>query len=381
MIQILRIAKLLLRFGISWILRYDYTVGCEAKMKNPGHDHGAGPTGGSPVDVKAIAAFSGGLDSILAAMFVHRLGVDVTLLHVQHLFSANEEGRERIRAAAERVGLPLRIVDASAEHLEVIRNPKHGYGRGMNPCIDCRIFMLKIAKRVMEEEGAQFVVSGEVLGQRPNSQHHRALLQAAEESGLGDRLLRPLSANLLPDTHPVKEGWLRKVDLLAIQGRSRETQMALAEELGVSGYPQPAGGCVLVEKAYAARVRDAFAHVGREHVDVQAFRLLRIGRHFRLSDRVKAIVGRNERENDALVGFATGRSRIEPVDVMGPTTLIEGDPSEDELLLVAALAARYSDHGGRRTISMTVSDLDTKRIIDVVPLANDDLRIAEWRIE
>ncbi len=350
-------------------------------MKNPGYDHGSGGTSESTGAVKAIAAFSGGLDSILAAMLVHRLGVDVTLLHVQHLFSANEEGRERIRAAAERVGLPLRIVDASAEHLEVIRNPQHGYGRGMNPCIDCRIFMLKIARRVMEEEGAQFVVSGEVLGQRPKSQHHRALLQAAEESGLGDRLLRPLSAHRLPDTHPVKEGWLRKADLLAIQGRSRETQMALAGKLGVTDYPQPAGGCVLIEKAYAARVGDAFAHVGRENVDVEAFRLLMVGRHFRLSDRAKAIVGRNERENEALVGFAAGRTRIEPVDVMGPTTLVEGDPSEDELLLAAALAARYSDQGERRTVSMTVSRQDTKRMIDVVPLANDDPRIAEWRIE
>ena len=350
-------------------------------MKNPGHDDGCSNTSESTAAVKAIAAFSGGLDSILAAMLVHQLGVDVTLLHVQHLFSASDEGRERIRAAAERVGLPLRIVDASAEHLEVIRNPQHGYGRGMNPCIDCRIFMLKIARRVMEEEGAQFVVSGEVLGQRPKSQHRCALLQAAEESGLGDRLLRPLSANLLPDTHPVKEGWLRKVDLLAIQGRSRETQIALARELGITDYQQPAGGCVLVEKAYAARVRDAFAHVGREHVDVEAFRLLMIGRHFRLSDRAKAIVGRNERENNALVSFSTGRTRIEPVNVMGPTALVEGDPSEDELLLAASLTARYADHGDRATVSMTVSRGKAERTIDVAPFANDDPRIAAWRIE
>lgn len=330
--------------------------------------------------MKAIAAFSGGLDSILAAVLVHRLGVDVTLLHVQHLFSANEEGRARIRAAAERVGLPLRIVDASAEHLDVIRNPKHGYGRGMNPCVDCRIFMLKIAKRVMEEEGAVFVVTGEVLGQRPKSQHHRALLQAAAESGLGDRLLRPLSANLLPDALPIREGWLRREDLLAIQGRSREQQMALAKEFGVTDYPQPAGGCVLIEKAYAARVRDAFAHVGRENVDVEAFRLLRVGRHFRLSERAKAIVGRNEGENTDLEGFAAGRIRIDPVDVMGPTTLVEGDPNEEEILLAAALTARYSDNGGRGSIPMTIVGEGEERTVDVAPIAPDDPRIAEWRI-
>ncbi len=347
-------------------------------MKNPGHERG--PEVDLGAVVKAIAAFSGGLDSILAAVLVSRLGVDVTLLHVQHLFSANEEGRARIRAAAERVGLSLRIVDASAEHLEVIRNPKHGYGRGMNPCVDCRIFMLKIAKRVMEEEGAQFVVSGEVLGQRPKSQHHRALLQAADESGLGARLLRPLSANLLPDTLPVTEGWLRREDLLAIQGRSRERQMALASELGVVDYPQPAGGCVLIEKAYAARVRDAFAHVGRENVDVEAFRLLKVGRHFRLSERAKAIIGRNEGENGILEGFAAGRTRIEPVDVMGPMTLVEGEPSEEDLLLAATLAARYADHGDGDKIRMTIAHEGEERSIDAEPIARDDPRIAEWRI-
>lgn len=343
-------------------------------MKNSGREHGSDA-------VKAIAAFSGGLDSVLAAVLVHRLGVDVTLLHVRHLFSANEGGRARIRAAAERVGLPLRIVDASVEHLDVVRNPKHGYGRGMNPCVDCRIFLLKIAKRVMEEEGAEFVVTGEVLGQRPKSQHRRALLQAAEESGLGDRLLRPLSANLLPDTLPVREGWLRREDLLAIQGRSRERQTALARELGVTDYPQPAGGCVLIEKAYAARVRDAFAHVGRENVDVEAFRLLRIGRHFRLSERAKAIVGRNEGENNALEGFAAGRIRIDPADAMGPTTLVEGNPTEEDLLLAAALTARYSDHGGRGSIPMTIAIEGEERTVDVAPIAPDDPRIAQWRID
>jgi len=349
-------------------------------MKNQGHDRGSNARSPSAGAVRAIAAFSGGLDSILAAALVHRSGTDVTLLHVQHLFSANEEGRERIRAASNRVGLPLRIVDASAEHLEVVRNPKHGYGRGMNPCVDCRIFMLRIAKRVMEEEGAQFVVSGEVLGQRPKSQHYRALLQVAEESGLGDRLVRPLSANLLPDTLPVREGWLRREDLLAIQGRSREVQMALARDLGVTDYPQPAGGCVLIERTYAARVRDAFRHVGRENVDVEAFRLLRVGRHFRLSERTKAIVGRNERENEALVGFAAGRIRIDPVDVMGPTTLVEGEPSEGEILLAAALTARYADHEEGSSIPMIVSGESRERTVDVTPLASDDPRISAWRI-
>ena len=187
--------------------------------------------------MKAIATFSGGLDSILAALVIRNLGFDVTLLHVQHLFSADQTGRARLRAAAGRAGLALRIVDASAEHLETIRRPKHGYGAGMNPCIDCRIFMLRVAKRVMEEEGAEFVVTGEVLGQRPKSQHRGALLAAAEESGLDDRLLRPLSANLLPDTRPVIAGWIRREDLHSIEGRSRHEQMRMAAAFGVDDSP------------------------------------------------------------------------------------------------------------------------------------------------
>ncbi len=352
---------------------------CEGTVKISGHEN----VTSNERQIRAIAAFSGGLDSILAALLVRRCGIDVTLLHVQHLFSADERGRARIRAVAERVGLPLRIVDASEEHLEVVRTPKHGYGRGMNPCIDCRIFTLKAAKRVMEELEAEFVITGEVLGQRPKSQHRRALLQAEEESGLGERLLRPLSANLLPDSLPVKQGWLRKDDLLAIEGRSRDVQMKLAEELGVEDYPQPAGGCLLIERPYAARVRDAFEHRGRENVDLEGFRLLKLGRQFRLSPGTKVIVGRNEWENEALAGFADGRIRIEPVDVMGPTSLIEadGDVPDVEVHQAAALAARYCDAEEDARVVFEVTAGGRSRRVEVEPLSPDDPRIVDWRIE
>ena len=330
--------------------------------------------------IRVIATYSGGLDSILAAVLMKRLGFDVLLLHVQHLFSTGEAGRNRLRDAAKRAGLSLRIVDASEEHLETIRRPQHGYGQGMNPCIDCRIFMLKIANRVREEEGAEFVVSGEVLGQRPKSQHLKALAIAAEESGLGDRLLRPLCANLLPDTRPVVEGWIRKDELFAIHGRSRSTQMALAEEFGVTDYPQPAGGCVLIEKSYAGRVRDAFRHLGKDEVGLTQFQLFRLGRHYRLSDSVKVIVGRNQSENERLTELAGGRIRIDPLNVMGPTTLVEGCPTEDEVLLGAALAARYCDHEGRTELQMRVVSHESDRTVAVAPLSPDDPRLAAWRI-
>ncbi|MFC2078704.1 hypothetical protein ACFLSZ_01850 [Candidatus Bipolaricaulota bacterium] len=349
-------------------------------MVNPRHDSGVGEIEGNGSRVKAIAATSGGLDSVIAAVFVSRLGIDVTLLHVKHFFCASKGKCARLQQQADRVGLPLRVVDAQVEHLETVRYPQHGYGVGMNPCVDCRIFLLKIAKRVMEEEGAEFVITGEVLGQRPKSQHLKALMQVSEETGLGDRLFRPLSANLLPETLPVKEGWIRREDLLSIQGRSRQHQMALAAELGITEYPQPAGGCVLAEKAYAARVRDAFEHLGKDLVDLEQFRLLRIGRHYRIAENVKIIVGRNQEENERLETMSQGRVRIDPLDVMGPTTLVEGSPSEEQLQVCCALAARYCDHDAEKEIRMQLVS-DEKRTLSVVPLANDDPRILEWRID
>jgi tRNA-specific 2-thiouridylase len=350
--------------------------GCEGIVKNSSHPDGTQ----SRASVKAIAATSGGLDSLLAAEIVRRAGVDVVLLHVQHLFSGGSEARDRLREAAARMGMPLRIVDGAADHLEVVRRPKHGYGRGVNPCVDCRIFVLRVAGRVMAEENAQFVVTGEVLGQRPRSQQIRALMDVAAESGLGDRLIRPLSANLLPDTLPVTRGWIVRDRLFAIRGRSREPQVELARRLGVVGYPQPAGGCLLTEPAYAKRVRDAFEHVGRDAMGVAEFRLLGLGRHFRISAQAKAIVGRHRTENEALDAFRRGRIRLEPIAVMGPTALVEGQPGEEDVHLAAALAARYCDVPPGETVSFDVAEEAAHRTVSVVPLSSEDPRIAVWRI-
>lgn len=348
-------------------------------MKNLGHTSGGDAKAPRR---RAIALFSGGLDSILAAVLVHRLGVDVTLLHVEHMWSGGEPAQQKIQAAADRAGLPLRVVDARDEHLDVIRYPKHGYGSAANPCVDCHIFMLRIGKRVMEETRADFVVTGEVLGQRPKSQHYGALRTVAEESGLGDRLLRPLSANLLPETLPVREGWLRREDLLSLQGRGRDAQAALAAQFGIVEYPQPAGGCLLTERAYGDRVFDAFAQFGRDGVTRDEFEILRIGRHFRLSDRVKLVVGRDEGENVRLASFAAGRTVIEPApEIMGPTALVEGTPTGDELELAAAIVARYGDTAGMQAVRMIVTQDDDRREILVAPLKADDPRFRAWRVE
>jgi len=331
--------------------------------------------------IRAVAMLSGGLDSSLAAALVKRAGIEVVGLTVRHLFAGGPKREALIAKVAERLRIPLRVVDRTEDHLQVVRHPQHGYGSAMNPCIDCRTFMLRVAAQVMEEEGAQFVVTGEVLGQRPMSQHYRALLQAAEESGLGDRLVRPLSAKLLPETLPMREGWLRGEDLLAIHGRSRQAQMDLAADLGIEDYPSPAGGCLLTEKAYAARVRDAFSHLGRDATGVDDFRRLRYGRHFRLSEAVKLIVGRNERENEALERLSAGRIRIEPRDAMGPTALLEGTPTPEDLRLAAQVVGRYCDHADDAPIALRVIDpRHAEQLIAEPPLSPRDPRLDAWRI-
>lgn len=330
---------------------------------------------------KAIALLSGGLDSTLAAALIKRLGFGVVGVNFSTGFCTGRGRCDTVLAAGNTLGIPVRLVDVSDEYLEVVRHPKFGYGSGMNPCLDCRIFMLKKAGALMEEEGAEFVVTGEVLGQRPMSQHYRALKLVAEESGLGDRLVRPLSGRLLPPTYPEKRGWVRREDWLDIQGRSRRRQLALARQWGIQEFSQPAGGCcILLEKAYAARLKDAFAHGGPESLTKDDFALLRFGRHFRLSPQVKLVVGRDEMENAVLSGFASGRILLEFPEVPGPTALVEGAPTEEQLILAARIAARYADAAPEGEVKVTVSDGGDKRELLVRPLPADDPLLEKLRV-
>jgi tRNA U34 2-thiouridine synthase MnmA/TrmU len=331
--------------------------------------------------VRAIALLSGGLDSVLAATIVKRAGIDVVGLSLR-LFGNDEAKTQRvILESSRKLNVPVRVVDLSNKQLEVVKHPKHGYGAGVNPCIDCRILMLEEALHVMKEEKAQFVVTGEVVGQRPMSQHRHMLDTIQIESGLGDRLLRPLSANLLADTLPVKQGWLSKTELYSISGRGRQEQIRLAQKFGITSYSQSAGGCILTDKVYAARVRDSFLHVGKEVMGMDEFTILRYGRHFRISDRAKLIVGRNEEENNTLLGFTECRYKIEPIDIMGPLGLLEGRPTKDDLLLAARIVARYCDHEGALPVALSVYYQQGLRTLQVAPLADEDSRLDVWRIE
>jgi len=290
--------------------------------------------------VKALAMFSGGLDSILAIKLIQNQGIEVEALNFSGFFCSCKTG-SGVAETAKRLGVNLRTVEVDEKYLRMLRKPKHGYGRNMNPCVDCKIFMLKEAKKYAREMNAAFIFTGEVLDERPMSQHYPALKMIEDESGLKRRLLRPLSARLLPETTAEKEGLVNRAKLLAIRGRSRKPQMALAREFGVTTYPSPAGGCLLTEAEFARRLRDLFQH--RTHCSVADVALLRLGRHFRFGEN-KVIVGRNEKENKALVaGKAQYDYVFEVPDVAGPITLLQGKKTSKAIATAAELTAFYSD--------------------------------------
>ncbi len=260
-------------------------------------------------------------------------------------------------------------------------NPKHGYGSAMNPCLDCRGYMLRRAKTYMEEVGAQFVFTGEVLGQRPMSQYRRALDVVADESGLGGYLVRPLSAKLLPPTIPEEKGWIDREKLGAISGRSRKEQYRLAEQLGVNVYSQPAGGCCsLADRNYGKKLRDLLDHFEQGRVPtLDDVIMLKVGRHFRPSNDFKVIVGRDEVENRFLERYAeNGRLTFTSIDVVGPVTLAEGKMGEEQIRTAAAITARYADASGMDIVRIKYESDVAAGIVEVQPALQQE--IEEWRI-
>ncbi len=292
--------------------------------------------------VKALSLFSGGLDSILATRLILEQGVDVEAINFANLFcSCKEEKKCGAVEAAKQLGVPLKLVNVGNDYLRMVRKPKHGYGKNMNPCVDCKIFMAKKAKNYAKAIGAAFVFTGEVLDERPMSQNFKALKIIEEESALKGRLLRPLSAKLLPETVVERKGLVNRDKLLAIRGRSRKPQIKLAEEFGIACYPSPAGGCLLTCKEFASRLRDLFRH--KRRCSMADAELLKVGRHFRLGEN-KIIVGRNEAENEVLaLKKARNDYFFEVPDVSGPTSLLQGLKTRRAVELAAALTAFYSD--------------------------------------
>lgn len=288
--------------------------------------------------MKAICVFSGGLDSILAAELIRAQDIDVLALFFETPFFK----ADRAMVSARSINLPFKVVDITKRHLEVVMQPKHGYGGNMNPCIDCHALMFRIAGEMLESEGATFIFSGEVMGQRPMSQNKKALALVQKESGLNELLLRPLSAKCLPPTIPEKEGWVQRENLKGFQGRSRKPQMRMASDLGIKDYPAPAGGCLLTERGFSRRLKDLLT--SKAKVIVPHLEILKLGRHFRLNEHVKIVVGRNKRENEKLKALATNEDIIlNTISVPGPTVLMSGELLSDFIPQAVQITLSYSD--------------------------------------
>ncbi len=295
--------------------------------------------------IKAIVLFSGGLDSRLAIKLLQDQKINIMALFFLFPFGSGCCNPNCSFNFAQTQNIKLKIIDCTKgklfkEYIKIIKKPKYGYGSAINPCIDCRIFMLKKAKKIMEKEKADFIATGEVLNERPMSQRRKILYLTEKESKLKGKLLRPLSAKLLPETIAEKKGLINRKKLLAIQGRQRKIQMALAKKHKIS-YPTPAGGCILCEKTFASKLKDLFKH--KKKIEPRDIELLKLGRHFRYKNN-KIIIGRNEQENNKLMALAKNKDLVFEVKIWpGPITLLEGKSNKKIIEIAAALTLSHSD--------------------------------------
>ncbi len=346
---------------------------------------------------KAIAMISGGLDSTLALALVKRQGIEVKAINFYTGLCITETQRrkggrpdgtmpqnEALRAAAD-LEVDIEYVDVSEQgYLDLIVNPRYGYGANANPCVDCRIFMMRKAREIMEREGASFVFTGEVLGQRPKSQRRDTLRAVEKESGLTGRLVRPLSARLLEPSIPEREGILDRSLLLDISGRSRQRQIRLAREMGIAEWPQPAGGCCyLTDESFSRKffdVLDAREAAGEERrIRKEDLVLLSTGRHLRLSPTVKMMVGRSELENAVLDSYGEGRARVAARDLNGPVALVEGTSTWEERQLAARIVARYGKGKDHPEVAVEWLEDGVVETFTVTP-EKDEARIESMRI-
>jgi tRNA-uridine 2-sulfurtransferase len=297
---------------------------------------------------RALAMISGGLDSTLAAKLIMNQGIDV----IGVCFKSYFFGPKNAEKMTKQIGIPLVIVDFSKDHLEMVRNPKHGYGKNMNPCIDCHAMMMSYSGRLLEEYGADFIITGEVLNQRPMSQNKAAMDVVRKESGYTDKILRPLCALNLAPTKMELDGLVDREKLLNISGRSRKAQMELAEKWQIGDYPSPAGGCKLTDPNFSKRLYDLFQSVGEP--SEQDISLLKYGRHMRVSGNAKIISARNEDEAREMKKFLKEADLVLFTrDYTGSMVAITGNPGEEDIAFAARVAGRYSK--GKDLQEVTVS--------------------------
>ncbi|MEO5365173.1 MAG: tRNA (5-methylaminomethyl-2-thiouridylate)-methyltransferase [Magnetococcus sp. WYHC-3] len=342
---------------------------------------------------RALGLLSGGLDSILAVRLLMEQGIAVECVNfytgfcIQGHTSALRNPREGASPprhdalhAAEMLGVRLHIVDISEPYVEIVTNPQYGYGKNLNPCLDCKIFMVKQAWEMKQSMGFDFLFTGEVVGERPMSQRRDTMPLIQKASGVEGWLLRPLSAKVLPPTEPERLGWVDRERLHGITGRSRKPQMALADRFGITDYPTPSGGCCfLTDENYAHRLQDLWDHRGTKAYTMEDILLLKAGRHLRPAPGFKLIVGRDQTENEFLRGFRQGRLALSARGIPGPLTLLEGVADAEGLHLACRIAARFGKGRGSDQVTMLVEQGDQIRELTVTPLPPQDV-LESWYI-
>jgi len=336
---------------------------------------------------RAVALISGGLDSLLAARVVQQQGVHVEGINFftgfcveGHTHAIRKKDRAKPKRnnalwVAEQLGIKLHIVDIVEEYKQVLFNPQHGYGANLNPCLDCKIFMVKKARQWIEENSFDFIITGEVIGQRPMSQRRDTMPVVARESGADERLLRPLCAQNLPPTLAEREGWVVRDQLHGFNGRSRKPQMALAEQFGFSDYAQPAGGCCfLTDAQYSAKLADLWQARGHKEYEMDDIMLLKVGRHLRPAPHYKVIISREEGEGNFMQGYRKQFISIKTTSHPGPLALIDGTPVAADIELAARLVARYSRGRDAPRVALEVTDLEgNSQLLEVAPLAPSEI--------
>ena len=323
---------------------------------------------------KVVALLSGGLDSQLAVRMMQEQGFDVSAVAIKTPFCDFDCGRGcgfEIRERADDLNVNLKTVYLGDEYIEMLKNPKHGIGAGFNPCIDCRAMMFDAAKKHMEEIGAEFIVSGEVLGQRPMSQHGPALRTIEKESDLVGKIVRPLSAGLLPETIPEKEGLIKRENLGMIRGRTRRNQLDMAKKYGIENPPNAGGGCLLTEPQFGIKAKDLFKHV--ENPTINDIDLLKIGRHFRLDEETKLVVGRNKDENEMIKAIALPNDiLLEAKDHVGPTSILRGKTAKEYKTFASSVTLRYSDAPKDQSEIVLVKNGDIDEEINAKSIEEED---------
>ena len=340
---------------------------------------------------KAVALISGGLDSMLAAKIILQQGVHVEGInfytgfchsgHTSAIRSNKNNHKPKRNDAlwvAEQLGIKLHIIDIVEEYKAILTNPRHGYGQHLNPCLDCKIFMIKKAKQWMIEQQFDFIITGEVIGQRPMSQRKVVMPIVARQSGAEDRLLRPLCAKNLEPTLPEQQGWVDREKLFNFSGRSRKPQIDLAQQFAIDEYSQPAGGCcVLTDENYTRKLADMWQHRGAKDYSLEDIILLKVGRHLRPQANYKLIIARDEGENNFLEGYRKQFIHLRARKHAGPLVLIEGEPGVNDLEFAARIVGRYSAARDDDQVEIEIVDKQgDARTLRVVPLPPNEINQA-----